>query len=322
MKARHFMMSGRKTGVAAVAVLAGLAAVPPHAPQGPVGTTPGSKPTVVLVHGAFADGSSWSGVVERLQRDGYQVIAPANPLRGMPQDSTYLNSLLKSVKGPIVLVGHSYGGEVISQAAEGVDQVKALVYVNAIMPDKGESFSSLSAKFPPTKITGSFRQVPFRKGDGGTGTDVYIRADKIRSVFAQDLPERQTRIMAATQRPSRCRRSPTKSALWRGGKSLSMYSSESRTGPSIPVSNASRRSVPTRARHWRSIPPMSLSSLTRRLSRASSSPPPTTTSVNRRTGVRQSRRSRESFGGDGLNSISGVPAPRPGGTRGRRPCQE
>ncbi|MET8408308.1 alpha/beta hydrolase [Streptomyces sp. NPDC005195] len=201
MKARHFMMSGRKTGVAAVAVLAGLAVVPAHAPQGPAGTTPGNKPTVVLVHGAFADGGSWSGVVERLQHDGYQVIAPANPLRGMPQDATYLNSLLKSIKGPIVLVGHSYGGEVISQAAEGVDQVKALVYVNAIMPDKGESFSSLSAKFPPTKITGSFRQVPFRNGDGSAGTDVYIRSDKIRSVFAQDLPERQTRIMAVTQRP-------------------------------------------------------------------------------------------------------------------------
>jgi pimeloyl-ACP methyl ester carboxylesterase len=119
--------------------------------SGPGADPGGKKPTIVLVHGAFADASSWNGVVERLQRNGCKVSTPANPLRGIPQDSTYLASFLKSVKGPIVLVGHSCGGEVISQAAVGDDNVKALVYINAIVPDAGESFSSLSANFAPLK---------------------------------------------------------------------------------------------------------------------------------------------------------------------------
>ncbi|MFB7781019.1 alpha/beta hydrolase [Streptomyces bauhiniae] len=153
------------------------------------------------MHGAFADASSWSGVVDRLQKNGYEVVAPANPLRGIPQDSTYLASLLKTIKGPIVLAGHSYGGEVISQAAAGNENVKALVYINAIMPDVGESFASLSAKYPAPPLTKAFNQVPFRNGDGTTGTDVYVRTDKLRQVFAQDLPESRTRILGATQRP-------------------------------------------------------------------------------------------------------------------------
>jgi pimeloyl-ACP methyl ester carboxylesterase len=184
-----------------VAVISALTVVPAHAADD-LGRAPGGqKPTVVLVHGAFADGSSWNGVVQRLQRDGYQVIAPPNTLRGIPQDSTYLNSLLKTIKGPIVLVGHSYGGEVISQAAAGLDNVKALVYVNAIMPDKGESFASLSGKFPAAPLTKALQQVPFRNGDGATGTDMYIQAAKFHATFAQDLPQQQTSVMASTQRP-------------------------------------------------------------------------------------------------------------------------
>ncbi|MFC3578242.1 alpha/beta fold hydrolase [Streptomyces yaanensis] len=168
---------------------------------GPGGDPGREKPTIVLVHGAFADASSWNGVVQRLQQNGYTVAAPANPLRGIPQDSTYLASFLKSVKGPIVLVGHSYGGEVISQAAVGNDNVKALVYINAIMPDAGESFSSLSAKFAPAPLTKALKQVPFRNGDGTTGTDVYVQPDKLHEVFAADLPTSQTDILGATQRP-------------------------------------------------------------------------------------------------------------------------
>ncbi|MFD3496412.1 alpha/beta fold hydrolase [Streptomyces sp. NPDC058690] len=168
---------------------------------GPSGDPGREKPTIVLVHGAFADASSWDGVVALLQKNGYTVAAPANPLRGIPQDSTYLASFLKSVKGPIVLAGHSYGGEVISQAAVGNDNVKALVYINAIMPDVGESFSSLSAKFAPVPLTKALKQVAFRNGDGTTGTDVYVQPDKLRSVFAEDLPTSQTDLMAVTQRP-------------------------------------------------------------------------------------------------------------------------
>ncbi|MER7178405.1 alpha/beta hydrolase [Streptomyces hyaluromycini] len=168
---------------------------------GPSGDPGRAKPTIVLVHGAFADASSWNGVVQRLQQNGYTVDAPANPLRGIPQDSTYLASFLKSVKGPIVLVGHSYGGEVISQAAVGNDNVKALVYINAIMPDAGESFSSLSAKFAPAPLTKALKQVPFRNGDGSTGTDVYVQPDKLHQVFAADLPTSQTNLLGVTQRP-------------------------------------------------------------------------------------------------------------------------
>ncbi|MGW5431550.1 alpha/beta fold hydrolase [Streptomyces sp. NPDC004059] len=168
---------------------------------GPSGDPGREKPTIVLVHGAFADASSWNGVVQRLQQKGYTVDAPANPLRGIPQDSAYLASFLKSVKGPIVLVGHSYGGEVISQAAAGNGNVKALVYINAIMPDSGESFASLSAKFPAAPLTKALKQVPFRNGDGTTGTDVYVQPDKLHQVFAADLPTSQTNLMGATQRP-------------------------------------------------------------------------------------------------------------------------
>ncbi|MGW4567044.1 alpha/beta hydrolase [Streptomyces sp. NPDC004561] len=177
-----------------------LATVTAHA-GGSGGGAGNDKPTIVLVHGAFADASSWNGVVERLQKNGYKVAAPANPLRGIPQDSTYLASFLKSIKGPIVLAGHSYGGEVISQAAVGNDNVKALVYVNALMPDVGESFTSLSAKFAPAPLTKALLTVPFRNGDGTTGTDAYVRPDKLHEVFAQDLPTSQTDVMAATQRP-------------------------------------------------------------------------------------------------------------------------
>ncbi|MER7184353.1 alpha/beta fold hydrolase [Streptomyces hyaluromycini] len=168
---------------------------------GPSGDPVRAKPTIVLVHGAFADASSWSGVVQRLQQNGYTVAAPANPLRGVAQDSAYLASFLKSITGPIILAAHSYGGEVISQAAVGNDNVKALVYINAIMPDRGESQAVLAAKFAPAPLTQALKQVPFRNADGTTGTDVYIQPDRLRQVFAADLPRNQTDIMEATQRP-------------------------------------------------------------------------------------------------------------------------
>lgn len=186
--------------LAASGAISVLAIVTAHA-GGPSGGAGKEKPTVVLVHGAFADASGWNGVVERLHQNGYKVVAPANPLRGISQDSTYLASFLKSVEGPIVLAGHSYGGEVISQAAVGNDNVKALVYINAIMPDVGESFSGLSAKFAPAELTKALRQVPFRNGDGTTGTDVYVQPDKLHQVFAGDLPTSRTDVMAVTQRP-------------------------------------------------------------------------------------------------------------------------
>ncbi|MFJ9758262.1 alpha/beta fold hydrolase [Streptomyces sp. NPDC101149] len=159
------------------------------------------KPTVVLVHGAFADSSSWNGVINDLRHAGYPVIAPANPLRGLASDASYINSVLKSVNGPIVLVGHSYGGAVISQAAAGDSEVKALVYIAAFAPDKGESALELSNKYPGSTLGATLNSVPFPQAGGGTGTDLYIKPEKFHDQFAADVPRSQTDLMAATQRP-------------------------------------------------------------------------------------------------------------------------
>src|SRR5205809_1221406 len=113
------------------------------------------KPSVVLVHGAWADGSSWSGVVARLQGQGYTVYVPPNPLRGLASDSAYLASFLQSITGPIILVGHSYGGAVITNAATGNSNVKALVFVDAFVPDEGESLGDLATAPPPPGQNGS-----------------------------------------------------------------------------------------------------------------------------------------------------------------------
>jgi pimeloyl-ACP methyl ester carboxylesterase len=180
------------------ALAAGPALASPVADGGAAGR--GAGPTVVLVHGAFADASSWSPVVERLQNAGYKVVAPANPLRGLISDSTYIASVLKSIDGPIVLAGHSYGGAVISGAAAGNPNVKALVYVSAFMPDTGETLGGLTSKFAPTDLASAQRPVPYRDGSG-SGTDVYIRDAVFRKVFAADLPTSMTRLMAAEQRP-------------------------------------------------------------------------------------------------------------------------
>ncbi|MFJ4966493.1 short chain dehydrogenase [Streptomyces sp. ADI96-02] len=160
----------------------------------------GAKPTVVLVHGAFADASGWNGVAGRLMDRGYEVVAPPNPLRGVLGDSAYVASILKSIKGPIVLAGHSYGGAVISQAAAGNKNVKALVYVSAFMPDVGESPASLSAKFTGSELAPALRPVPYTDGTT-SGTDLYIQNDKFHAVFAADLPQARARLMAIEQRP-------------------------------------------------------------------------------------------------------------------------
>ncbi|MEU9337144.1 alpha/beta hydrolase [Streptomyces sp. NPDC048290] len=159
------------------------------------------KPTIVLVHGAFADSSSWNGVVERLQWDGYQVIAAANPLRGLADDAAYVRSVLDSLDAPVVLVGHSYGGAVISQAAVGSPNVKALVYIAAFIPAAGESALELSNRFPGSTLGPTLDDVAFPLPGGGTGTDLYIKTDAFHAQFAADVPEPVASLMAATQRP-------------------------------------------------------------------------------------------------------------------------
>ncbi|MFD3456708.1 alpha/beta fold hydrolase [Streptomyces sp. NPDC058691] len=190
----------RRSHLAAAACAAALCAAT-AAPAAADGDTSRTKPTVVLIHGAFADGSSWNGVAERLERRGYTVMAPANPLRGLYNDSTYISSVLDSIKGPVVLAGHSYGGAVISSAAAGHPQVKALVYINALMPDVGESGASLAARFPSALGTAT-RSVPYQEGHGQSGTDLYLKRDKVYPVFAACLPERQADLLGVTQRPA------------------------------------------------------------------------------------------------------------------------
>ncbi|MFI2207002.1 alpha/beta fold hydrolase [Streptomyces sp. NPDC020192] len=183
----------------AVAALCTVTAASTASTVADVGTG-GAKPTIVLVHGAFADGSSWNGVIERLERRGYRVMAPANPLRGLHSDSAYIASVLKSIKGPVVLAGHSYGGAVISTAAAGNSQVKSLVYISALMPDVGESGMSLSARFPSALGTAT-TSVPYQAA-GTSGTDLYLKPDKVHPVFAACLPAGQANLLAVTQRPA------------------------------------------------------------------------------------------------------------------------
>jgi len=156
------------------------------------------KPTVVLVHGAFADSSSWNGVVKILEKDGYPVIAAANPLRSVKGDAQSVADVLASVKTPVVLVGHSYGGPVISEAAYGNANVKALVYVAAFAPEKGETAAELSGRFPGSTL-GPTLSAPVELADGGK--DLYIQQDKFHEQFAADVSPADARLMAATQRP-------------------------------------------------------------------------------------------------------------------------
>ncbi|MFF3733903.1 alpha/beta fold hydrolase [Streptomyces sp. NPDC002476] len=195
-RARTAGRRGRTVAAALVAAAVAAPAIPAAAADPADG-----KPTVVLVHGAFADASGWNGVAQRLRSDGYQVVVPANPLRGLASDSTHLAGELKGVRGPVVLVGHSYGGAVISNAAAGNAQVKSLVFVSAFMPDKGESLSDLGARFTGGRLNSALRPKPFKKADGTEGTDLSVHPDRFREVLAADLPSDTAARLAAAQRP-------------------------------------------------------------------------------------------------------------------------
>jgi pimeloyl-ACP methyl ester carboxylesterase len=169
-----------------------------------VNATPtGAKPTIVLVHGAFADASSWNGVIERLQPQGYTVIAPANPLRGVTADSAYIASLLSQIDGPVLLVGHSYGGAVISNAATNAPNVVGLVYVAAFAPDESENLGDVEAGSKDSVLNSALVQYRYPAGPGGeTSIEFAINPAMFREAFAADLPPEQTALMAATQRPA------------------------------------------------------------------------------------------------------------------------
>jgi pimeloyl-ACP methyl ester carboxylesterase len=161
-----------------------------------------SKPTVVLVHGAFADSSSWNGVIERLEAKDVKVTAAANPLRGIAIDSAYVASVLDQTPGPVVAVGHSYGGAVISNAAKQAKNVVGLVYVAAFAPDEGETLGEVEAGSKDSVLGSAQIQLNYPSGNGGEpGVESAIDPEKFHDAFAADLPVDETRIMAATQRP-------------------------------------------------------------------------------------------------------------------------
>jgi pimeloyl-ACP methyl ester carboxylesterase len=154
-------------------------------------------PTIVLVHGAFAESSSWDGVIDHLHGIGHSVIAVANPLRSVAADAAAVSDVVRTVEGPVVLVGHSYGGAVISNVAPDAGDITGLVYVAAFAPDYGESANTLAAKFPGSTLPEAVQ--PVQHSDGTT--DLFIARERFHEQFAADLPASQTARMAATQRP-------------------------------------------------------------------------------------------------------------------------
>ena len=163
----------------------------------------GARPTIVLVHGAWADGAGWAAVAERLQRLGYTVDIPPNPLRGVPYDSAYIRDFLSTISGPVVLVGHSYGGFVITNAATGDSQVKALVYVDAFVPARGETVIELNTARPGSCVTSStvLNTAPY-PGAASGDLDTYIKQSWFPGCFANGLPAAEAAEIAAEQRPT------------------------------------------------------------------------------------------------------------------------
>ena len=195
----------KKLFITALTLILGLFAVTTGAQAHGRG---GPKPTVVFVHGAFADASGFGDSIQSLQKLGYTVVAPANPLRGLTGDAAYISSVLAQITGPIILVGHSYGGAVITNAAYGNPNVKALVYVAAYALDEGESLAAagdLGGGHSDLLANVEFRDYPGAPAVPGTPTgkdqDAYINQAAFRAVFAADVPPAKASVMAATQRP-------------------------------------------------------------------------------------------------------------------------
>lgn len=196
--------TGRRTArawIAGLLVAVLLAGAAVTAGPATAATTP--KPTVVLVHGSYADASSWSKVVGDLQQRGFPVVAAANPLLGVGIDSQYLKDLLAQIKGPIVLVGHSYGGFVMTNAATGNPNVKALVYIAAFAPAQGETAQQLISHAPGSLLSPSAIDVrTYRTPDGQVVPEGTIKPGVFRRIFAADVPASLTKIVAASQRPT------------------------------------------------------------------------------------------------------------------------
>jgi pimeloyl-ACP methyl ester carboxylesterase len=171
-------------------------------------STEAGKPTIVLVHGAWADGSSWKKVTERLQSNGYTVDVPPVPLRGVASDAAYLDASLATITGPVILVGHSYGGMVITNAAVGQPEVKALVFVDAYVPAQGDSLHSLTGATPgsilnqPPQNVFNIVQYPASVTGGAAGADLYVKPSVYGKAFANEgISAKQEAVLEAEQRP-------------------------------------------------------------------------------------------------------------------------
>ncbi|MEJ3742765.1 alpha/beta hydrolase [Actinomycetes bacterium KLBMP 9797] len=209
------------------------------------------KPTVVLVHGAFADASGFTELAKRLQRKGYPVLAPANPLRGVDADAAYVRSVLSTVSGPVVLVGHSYGGFVITNAATANPNVKALVYVAAFAPDAGDTVETLSAKFPGSRLGPDALDIRPHP----SGADGYIKLPLFHEVFCADLPAATAAAMAVSQRPADVAtlRQPSGEPAWKSIPSWTLVAKDDQVIPAATqrfmAQRAGARVVEVRASH-------------------------------------------------------------------------
>jgi pimeloyl-ACP methyl ester carboxylesterase len=206
--------------------------------SGAVATT--SPTTVVLVHGAFADSASWNGVVPRLQDHGLQVVSVANQLRSVLGDSDYLGKLVDSIDGPVVLVGHSYGGAVIANVANTRRNIKALVFVAGFIPDAGETAVELAGKFPGSTL-GEALAPPVMLGGGGK--DLYIQQEKFHQQFAADVPKEAAALMAAGQRPiaEAALTQGSKAPAWKELPSWSIYGTADKNIPPEAMRFMSKR---------------------------------------------------------------------------------
>lgn len=197
-------LAAAAAATAAVIPLSQSASAQTTSPTAVTATTSAVKPTIVLVHGAWASTSSWDGVISRLQALGYTVYAPSNTLMGLPYDADYLRDFLQTISGPIVLVGHSYGGAVITDAATGLSNVKALVYDDAFMPDEGESIGQLVAAKPDSCVTAPpatiFNLVPYPGAPAGAA-DAYLKQSVFPDCIANGLPAAEQAQLAVTQLP-------------------------------------------------------------------------------------------------------------------------
>ncbi|XMN10350.1 alpha/beta fold hydrolase [Streptomyces griseobrunneus] len=189
----------------------------------------GARATVVLVHGAFADASSWNATVTRLRLAGYPVVALANPLRGLDYDAAYVRGRLHAVTGPKIVVGHSYGGAVITNAAAGAHEVRALVYVAAFIPEDDETLGTLMEQHPDSAIPPLPQQTfSYTLADATTGTDVFLDPVRFRASFAADVSEEESALMAASQRPVSVAAfgQPTRQAAWKKLPSWALIATE------------------------------------------------------------------------------------------------